>query len=187
MKKGSLTYTGIVTLIIGIVLIFLRATAIDVVVITVGIGFLLTAVVNVIMIMSRKNDVEVNVNGKKESHAAISVGAVITAMGAAALGLWMVLAPGSFSSVIVYVFSALIIIAGLYHITLLAYGLGGARFPFVFYILPILLVLTGVVLLIIGVDTIKASIVLITGIALVVYSVCNFIEAAGEGNYKKLP
>lgn len=185
MKNRSLTYTGIVTLIIGVVLIFLRATALDVVVMTVGIGFLLTAVVNVILILSRKNDVDVTVDGRKKSRAAVSAGAVITAMGTTALGLWMVLAPASFSSMIVYVFSALIIVAGLYHICILGYGFGGTRFPFVFYILPILLVLTGVVLLIIGVDAIKASIVLITGIALVVYSVCNFIEAAGEGSYKK--
>lgn len=185
MNNKSLTYTGIVALIVGVALIFLRATALDVVVMVMGVGFLIAAALNLIVVFSHSTRTEFETDGKKKTKAAISVGSLFTAIGAAALGLWMLLAPGSFSDVIVYVFIALIILAGIYHVCLLAFGFNGVRFPFGFFILPILLIIAGVVLLIIGAEVIKASIVLIMGIALVVYALCNFIETAGESSYRK--
>lgn len=48
----------------------------------------------------------------------------------------------------------------------------------------------GIVVLIIGADTVKNYIVLITGIAMIAYSVSCFLEVAGASNYfkqKQLP
>ncbi len=44
----------------------------------------------------------------------------------------------------------------------------------------------GIVILIMGPVRMMNAIVLVTGISLIVYSVCNFIEAAGESNYKRI-
>lgn len=177
MKSKNLTYTGIITLIVGIVLIFLKSAAIDIVVMVVGVAFLIAAIVNLYFVFSGPSKIEVEVNGRQTSKATISVGSLITAIAAAALGLWMLFEPSGFSSLLVYVFSGLIILAGVYHI--LTLSMGGMKFPFGFYILPIILVVGGIVLLVLGATAVKSSIVLITGIALVVYSVCNFLEAAG--------
>lgn len=177
MKSKNLIYTGIVTLIVGIALVFLKSAAIDVVVMLVGIAFLLAAIINLYFVFSGPSRIEVEVNGKKKNGTTISVGSLVSAIAAAALGLWMILEPSSFSSLLVYVFSALIILAGLLHIFRLSAG--AVKFPFGFYILPLILVVGGIVLLILGATTVKNSIVLITGIALIVYSVSNFLEAAG--------
>lgn len=180
MKSKSLTYTGIVTLIVGVALLFMQSTAISVVVMVLGVAFLIAAALNLYFVFRRP---KVTVNGKEASKASVSVGSLLTAVAAGALGLWMILEPSSFSALIVYVFAALMVLAGLYHICMLAYGFKPTKFPFAFYILPILLTATGVVILVMGPARTMNFIVLVTGIALIVYSVCNFLEAAGEGQY----
>lgn len=183
MNSKSLTYTGIITLIVGVVLLFMQSTAIDVVVMVLGVAFLLAAAINLYFVFTSR--VSVEINGKKESKGSISFGSLLTAVAAAALGLWMLLEPSSFSALLVYVFAALMILAGGFHIVSLLSGFGGERFPFGFFILPILLVLTGIVVLILGPVTMMNIIVLVTGICLIVYSVCNFLEAARESSYSK--
>lgn len=183
MKSKNLTYTGIVSLILGIALIFMQATAINVVVMVVGAAFLLSAIVDLIVVFRTKTTLEVN--GEKKSAASISIISTLTAVATGALGLWMLISPATFSSLLVYVFAAIILLSGLYHISMLGFGFKDARFPFGFYILPILLVATGVVIFILGPVKMMNAIVLVMGISLIVYAVCNFLEAAGETNYAK--
>ncbi|MDE5793584.1 MAG: DUF308 domain-containing protein [Muribaculaceae bacterium] len=184
MKSKNLTYTGIVTLILGIALLFMQATAINVVVMVVGGAFLLSALIDLIVVLRSKATLEAN--GERKSTSSISIISTLTAVATGALGLWMLLNPGSFSALLVYVFAAIILLAGLYHISMLGFGFRNARFPFAFYILPILLVGAGVVVFVLGPVKMMNAIVLVTGIALIVYSVCNFLEAAGESNYMKI-
>lgn len=184
MKTKGITYTGILTLILGVVLIFLQSTAISVVVMVVGATFLLAALINIVMEFRRKARVESN--GSDVSGESVSIISTLTAVATGALGLWMLLAPTGFSSLLVYAFAAIIILAGLYHICLLSFGFKGAHFPFAFYILPILMVIGGGVVLYLGPERMMNAIVLVMGIAMIVYAVCNFIEAAGESNYTKI-
>lgn len=183
MKSKNLTYTGVITLILGVALLFMQATAINVVVMVVGGAFLLSSVIDLIVVFHSKATLEVN--GEKKSAGSISIISTLTAVATGALGLWMLLMPESFSSLLVYVFAAIILLAGLYHISMLGFGFRNARFPFAFYILPILLVATGVVIFVLGPVKMMNAIVLVTGIALIVYAVCNFLEAAGESSYQK--
>lgn len=182
MRSKSLTWTGVIVLIVGIALIFLRSTAIDIIVMVLGAMFLLAAAINLYFIFSSTR-VTVGDDGKKLTRTGISVGSVLTAIAAAALGLWMLLDPATLSSMMVYVLAGVLIIAGVYHICLLAFGFRPVKFPFIFYVLPILLAATGIVVLIIGADATKNYIVLITGIAMVAYSVCCFLEVAGSSSF----
>lgn len=183
MKSKNLTYTGIITLILGIALLFMQATAINVVVMVVGGAFLLSSIIDLIVVFHSKATLEVN--GEKKTSGSISIISTLTAVATGALGLWMLLKPASFSSLLVYVFAAIILLAGLYHISMLGFGFRNTRFPFAFYILPILLVATGVVIFVLGPVKMMNAIVMVTGIALIVYAVCNFLEAAGESSYQK--
>lgn len=171
MNNKNLTYTGIIALIVGIVLIFMKGAAISAVVMVMGVFFLAAAILNLILAFR-----------KQTANPFVST---LTAIGAIALGLWLLFDPDGFTAILVYVFAGLMILAGLYHICMLAFGFKDTKFPFAFYIMPILLVLAGAVILIIGSDTMMNAIVLVTGIALIVYAVCNFLEAAGESSYKK--
>lgn len=171
MKSKNLTYTGIIALIVGILLIFMKGAAISAVVMVMGVFFLVAAVLNLIMAFRKDT--------------ANPVVTILTAIGAIALGLWLLFDPDGFTSILVYVFAGLMILAGLYHICMLSFGFKDVKFPFAFYIMPILLVLAGGVVLIIGSERMMNAIVLVTGIALVVYAICNFLEAAGESNYRR--
>lgn len=171
MKSKNLTYTGVVTLILGILLIFMKGAAISAVVMVMGIFFLVAALLNVFFAF------------KKYSNPVMSI---LTAIGALVLGLWLLFDPQGFTSIIVYFFAALMIVAGIFHICMLAFGFKDVKFPFAFYILPILLVLGGAAIILIGSERMINMIVLLTGIALVIYSICNFLEAAGESSYKRI-
>ncbi|MDE7388058.1 MAG: hypothetical protein K2M97_02255, partial [Muribaculaceae bacterium] len=85
MRSKSLTWNGIVVLIVGIALIFLRATAIDIIVMVLGGMFLLAAAINLYFIFSDTAKVSAASGGKSRG-AGLSVGALITAIAAAALG-----------------------------------------------------------------------------------------------------
>lgn len=172
MNSKNLTYTGIITLILGIVLIFMKGAAISAVVMVVGVFFLIAAVMNLVMAFR-----------KDTANPFVST---LTAIGAIVLGLWLLFDPNGFTAILVYVFAGLMILAGLYHICMLAFGFKDTKFPVAFYIMPILLVVAGAVIMIIGSERMMNAIVLVTGIALVVYAVCNFLEAAGESSYKKV-
>ncbi len=172
MKSKNLTYTGIVTLILGVVLIFMKSAAISAVVMVMGVAFLVAAIINICLAF------------KKEANNTML--SVLTAIVTIAFGLWLLFDPEGFTSILVYVFAGLMIAAGLYHICLLSFGFKDSRFPFAFYILPILLVFGGIAIIIIGSATMMNLIVLLTGIALIVYSVCNFLEAAGESSYRRI-
>lgn len=184
MRSKSLTWTGVVVLVVGIALIFLRSTAINIIVMVLGAMFLLAAALNLYFIFSSTR-ITVSENGKPVSRRSMSVGSMLTAIAAAALGLWMLLDPASLSSMMVYVLAGLLIIAGIYHVCLLAFGFRPVSFPFIFYVLPILLSVTGIVILVIGATATKDYIVLITGIAMIAYSVCCFLEVAGSSSYYK--
>ncbi len=60
MKSKNLTYTGIITLILGVALLFMQATAINIVVMVVGGAFLLSAVIDLLVVFRSKATLEVN-------------------------------------------------------------------------------------------------------------------------------
>lgn len=171
MKSKNLTYTGIVALVLGVMLIFMKSAAISAVVMVMGVFFLIAAVLNVIFAFKNSSSPYV---------------AILTAIGSLALGLWLLFDPEGFTAILVYVFAGLMILEGIYHICLLAFAFKDSSFPFPFYILPILLILAGVVIICIGSERMMSLIVLVTGIALIVHAICCFIEAAGESSYKRI-
>lgn len=183
MRNKSLTWTGVVVLVVGIALLFLRATAINIVVMVLGGMFLLAAAINLYLIFSDAAKVKVDSGGRARAGSELSVGSVLSAIAAAALGLWMLLDPSALSTLMVYLIAGLMIVAGLYHACLLAFGFRPMRFPFIYYVLPILLVVAGVVVLLVGALTIKNYIVLIAGVAMIVYAVSCFLEVAGSSSY----
>lgn len=171
MKSKNLTYTGIVALILGVLLIFMKSAAISAVVMVMGVFFLIAAILNVYFAF------------RKYSSPFVPI---ITALGSLALGLWLLFDPDGFTEILVYVFAGLMILEGLYHICLLTFVFKDSRFPFAFYILPILLILSGVVIIFIGSERMMNLIVLVTGIALIVHAICCFIDVAGESSYRRI-
>lgn len=167
--KGNL-WSAILALIAGIVMVFFSDLALETVVLVIGILFIATGVFNLIIEMNRKDE-----KGRKR----ISPIGVLATAGTGILGILMVCTPHTMINLIIYLFAAAFILLGVYQICSLAFFYRPVTFPFWFFILPALLVITGVVICIIGPSAVAQTMTLITGIALIVYAIASFIDIAG--------
>lgn len=175
MNSKNNIVTGILILIVGVVFIFMqsRQNVLHGIVMILGALFIVAGVVNIVMMMTGK------------SRGSTAIPGSLAGLAALALGIWMVVSPGAIISVIVYAFAALLIVGGAYHLYMLAYGYRPLTFPGWFYILPSLLVVTGVTMLLIGSARLQNYVVLITGIAMVIFGVNSILEYAGEQSYDR--
>lgn len=173
--KGNL-WSAILTLLAGIVMVFFSDIALHTVVLIVGALFIATAVFNLAFEFSRKRMVD----GKRTS-----VSALLASAGAGILGILMMFTPAGMVNMIIYMFAVAIILLGLYQIVTLAFAYRPVTFPFWFFILPAILVITGVVICIIGAQKVGELMILITGIALIVYAIATFIEIAGLLSFRR--
>ncbi|MDE6490747.1 MAG: DUF308 domain-containing protein, partial [Muribaculaceae bacterium] len=179
--------TSILILIVGVVFIFMqsRGDVINAIVVIMGILFIAAAVLNLLMMMysSRKNTQAVV---KRDSRASSSnIPTLLASVAAIALGIWMIVDPEALVSIIVYIFAGLLVLGGAYHIYMLAYGYRPQHFPGWMYVFPSALLIAGIVILVVGAPTITDYIVLITGIAMVIFSVSSFLEYAGQQTFNR--
>lgn len=100
--------------------------------------------------------------------------AVVASAGCLALGVCMCVVPGVFVGIFIYLFAFMLILGGVYQIIFISRmtGLGGT-----FYIIPVVLALTGIVMLCAGAERDASVIVLIMGIGMVLYSVNTLFES----------
>lgn len=170
LSRNSNLFQAIIVGVVGILLIFLhgRVDLLNWVSIAVGLMFVLPSLYVLGKSLGSKQSLPGGV-------AFVSVGGVI-------LGLLMCIFPAEFAKFFVYVFAALLIIFGVYHIVDLASWSKSVKFPFFFYIIPILMVGAGIVILCTPLAQINDLVVLITGIALVASSVNSICEYFGTRN-----
>ena len=92
------------------------------------------------------------------------------------LSVWMVVSPAFFVGLLAYIFGAILILYGIFHIIVVAVWSRPFILPWWFYLIPVLMIIAGVVILCTDVRTINSAVVLITGIALVASSVNSVLE-----------
>lgn len=172
--KGSL-WSAILTLIVGIVMVSFSNITLRTIVLIVGLLFIATAVFNLAYEFS----------GKRAASKTSSTPAIITSIGAGVLGIVMVLMPIGMVNIIIYLFAAAIILLGLFEICSLAFMYRPVTFPFWFFILPSLMVVCGLVICVMGADKIAEATIIVTGIALIVYSVSTFMNIIGLITFRR--
>ncbi len=172
--KGSL-WSAILTLIVGIVMVSFSNITLRTVVLTVGLMFIATAVFNLAYEFSRK----------RAASKTTSMPSVIASVGAGVLGIVMVLMPIGMVNIIIYLFAAAIILLGVYEICALAFMYRPVTFPFWFFILPSLMVICGLVICILGAERVGELTIIVTGVALIVYSVSTFMNIIGLISYRR--
>ncbi|MDE6367233.1 MAG: DUF308 domain-containing protein [Muribaculaceae bacterium] len=173
--KGNL-WSAVLALVIGIAMVFFSDIALHTVVLVVGILFIATAVLNISFEFSRR---------KTARHKVTSMPAFLASAGAGVLGLLMVFTPSDMVNLMIYLFAAAIILLGLYQIITLAFAYRPVSFSFWFYILPAILVISGVTICIIGAQQVGELMILITGVALIVYAVATFVDIAGLLSFRR--
>lgn len=167
LTRNSNLFQAIITGIVGVILIILngRVELLDWVSIAIGLMFILPSLYVLCSSIGSKRPLPAGI-------AFVSVGGII-------LGLLMCVFPSAFAGFFVYVFAALLVIFGIYHIVDLANWSKSISIPFAFFIIPILMIAAGIVILCTSLHDINSVVVLITGIGLAassVNSICEYVR-----------
>ncbi len=102
--------------------------------------------------------------------------AVITSLGGLGLGIAMCIVPEVFVGIFIYLFAALLILGGIYHVVFITWLARPFRLPLWFYIVPAVLIVTGIVILCNTVDANASVIVLVTGIGFLLFAINSIME-----------
>lgn len=166
LSRNSNLFTAIIVGVVGVLLIVLhkRIDLLNWVSIAVGLMFILPSLYVICSSFGSKEKLPGGI-------AFVSGGGII-------LGLLMCAFPSAFVGLFVYVFAALLLIFGIYQIVDLASWSKSVKFPFYFYIIPILIVAAGIVLLCTSLRDINGIVALITGISMIAFSfnaICEYL------------
>lgn len=165
MSGKSDLLTSAVVAIAGIIMIafYQRIDILAWIVILIGAMFLIPGIFSLIL-------------GMRSSAKGGSATQVIAGIGATALGAIMMAMPDVFAGVLVYIFAALLVIGGVYHIIFVGWLAKPYILPFYYYILPVLMIVAGIVLVATNLRTINNVVVLVTGISFIVWAFCSLVE-----------
>ncbi len=181
MNLKSNIIANLLILTAGVLLVvFHNSNILSTLIIITGISFVIPSLANIIMILTHKEkDKEgYNINRSRLSFAY----GVITSLGGIGLGTWMIISPESLMGIVVYLFAALLVIAGVYNIIMLAFGHRSIKFPIWMYILPTLMTIAGIIILCTDIKSIESIVVLIVGIAMIAFAVNRFLELGKIGD-----
>lgn len=177
-KTGFLT--ALIFLAAGIVLIVVhdKERVMDGIVTFLGIVFIVPAVINILVSAFSRRREKTAERGRRADLA--YVGMLVVSVFGIALGVAMLVATEFFAGVIVYVFAALLIAAGVYHVLAVSVLSRPFMLPPYFYVIPVLMIAAGCVILFAPtVQSATKVVVLITGIAFVASSVNTMLEYVG--------
>lgn len=123
-------------LLLGLVLVLWPEAAVTYLVITIGICFILPGVFTLLGYFTRER-----VEGQPSPMFPID------GAGSILFGAWLVIMPQFFVSILMYILGALLVIAGIQQVLSLIAARKWSLVPFGFYIIPLLILITGVMIL----------------------------------------
>lgn len=175
--KANNWITALIVMLVGILLIVWhqRIDILNWIVIAVGITLIVPGLYSFISAIVRKGE-----KYKEKTDYSAASSTIVASLGAIALGVWMSLSPGFFVGLLAYIFGAILILYGVFHIIVVAVWSRPVILPWWYYIIPVLMIIAGVIILCTSVRTMNSVVVLITGISLVASSVNTILEIAGK-------
>lgn len=174
--KANNWITALIVMLAGILLIVWhsRIDILNWIIIAVGFTLIVPGIYSFISALVRKGEKE-----KGQIDYSASSSTLIASVGAMALGVWMLVNPAFFVGLLAYIFGAILILYGIFHIVFIGFWSRPLVLPWWMYIIPVLMIGAGVVILCTSVRTMNSVVVLITGISLVASSVNTIIELTG--------
>ena len=168
--------TAVIVLTVGILLVVWhnRIDVLNWIVVIVGLGLVVPGLYSLISAFARAG----SKSAKKDEYSA-GRSTIIASLGALALGVWMIVSPGFFVELLAYMFGAILIVYGVFHIVFLSVCSRPYIMPGWYYIIPVLMIGAGVVILATSVRTMNSVVVLISGIALIASAFNTMLEIAG--------
>lgn len=187
MKNRNYIITYVSTLVIGILLLIYhdRSELYNTVVIAIGVLIALPSMVLLMTEIFRKKP-----QGISQGYAStLKTISIVASLAGVAFGIWMISNPGFFVKAIIYTLGAILILVGVIQIFNIYIGSRPLRPSGLWFIIPILSLLAGVVIIVLGPEKVSSCAGLIAGITLVVYAANGFASSgreaiAKEGNKK---
>lgn len=151
-------------IVLGLVLVLWPETAITYLVITIGVCFILPGLFSVLGYFTREK-----VEGEPSPMFPIE------GAGSILFGAWLVIMPQFFVSILMYILGALLVIAGIQQIVSLVSARKWGVVPYGFYIIPVLILLTGIMILAYPFGA-AANTFVIFGVACLIYGISELIN-----------
>lgn len=153
-------------LVIGILLLAWPDMAINYLVITVGVLFLLPGLVGIFSYLA---------SCRKRREAGVRVMFPVVALGSTLLGIWLVLMPAFFVTILMYVLGVLLLLGGLSQLSGLVAARSYVRVPLGMYLFPVLVLAAGLVVLF---NPFEAAMVpfMVLGVSFIVYALSDILR-----------
>ncbi len=164
MKTNYPMMRFLFALIVGLILVIWPNDAANFIVITIGVLFLITGIISVIgyaVSRSKKN--------------APTTRMPFEGVGSLLFGLWLVIMPGFFTNIIMFLLGFILILAGIFQIATLASARKSANIPAALFIIPSLVLIAGVIVVLSPTDAVHTAF-LIIGVSSLIYSVSELIN-----------
>ena len=159
---NNITLRIIFALVLGAVLIAWPATAINYLVITIGVLFLISGLISILGYLIRNN---------RSSEKKFS----IESIGSSLLGLALILAPAFFVGALMYILAVVLILAGFFQIRELFIVRKHIEIPVGFYITPAIVLLIGLIILLNPFSVVETTF-MILGVACIIYSISELVN-----------
>ncbi len=174
-SSGFLVNTFVFLAGLLLTLLYDEARLMESVVIVAGVMFLVPSVIALVLMMAQASK---TVAGEyaDEPRAGIGNGGVLPLLGGICFGLSLILRPLLFVEILSYIFAAVLLLGGVYHIVVLFITSRKVGVSLWLYLLPLLVAVAGFVLLITDVRTVEKWVNLITGISLMCISLASLLE-----------
>ena len=162
-----------------LVLLYDEARLMEGIVMVMGVMFLVPSAISLILMLSQMSRSMSQIDGEADS-VGFSNGGLLPSIGGICFGLSLVLRPLLFVEILAYLFAIILIIGGLYHVVMLLITSRRISVSLWLYVLPVVVAVAGFVLILTDVRTVEKWVNLITGIALICFSVASLTEYIAE-------
>ena len=183
MKGKGYSIAYLSALVIGILLLIFhdRQSLYDSVVIAIGILIAVPSLVLLCVELFKKSPADAT-----PGFQAVKYSSALAAAAALAFGIWMICSPTFFVHAIIYTIGAILILVGIIQVGIIVQAARPYRPAGLWLIVPILSLVAGVVIVVLGPSKIASAAGLIAGIVLVVYAVNGFASVGREASPKSI-
>ncbi len=154
---------GSFSILLGLLLILWPEVALNYLIMSIGALFIIPGIISIFAYFSRPK-------------SAFDTRPIfpIDAAGSILLGAWLMIMPTFFINILMYVLGGLLVLAGAQQLTRLTLARKWATVPLGFYLLPLLILITGIMILLYPLEIMENTFV-IFGIAILFYGCCELI------------
>lgn len=161
---NNMILRGSFSILLGLLLILWPEAAINYLLMAIGALFAIPGIISIFSYLSRRGS-------GPEANPIFPVDAA----GSILLGAWLMIMPSFFVNILMYILGGLLVLAGAQQIIQLIMARKWAVVPFGFYLLPTLILVTGVMILLYPFEVMANTLVLF-GVAILLYGGCELIN-----------